>query len=87
MNFWHEVAKITELPAEALSGYRYTVAGGTAVYIEGHRGVKGFAEDCACFRMGKDLLNIMGSGLTVRHLSVNDAVVVGSITSTEIIKG
>jgi hypothetical protein len=85
MDYLEELSRRSGLPIkEITNGYRCTLVSGRACYIVRHGGMIGFSAECVAFKAGKERLSVLGSGLTVRDLSREDAVVCGAITSVAV---
>ena len=66
------------IPADVLgSGARATLMGRTCVLLEGHRGVVELSQGRIRLRTGDGVMSVLGSGLELKELSVDTALVSG----------
>ena len=80
------VADICGLELATLIGsYKYSVFGGHTVVVEGHKGIADYTSDCISFSLSKAQLKIVGSSLRIKCLEKQFAVIVGKITSVEVV--
>ena len=86
MDFMTELSKLIDLPADVIMQYRYTVFGGRAVYVAGHKGIKSFGSEVMELKIGKELLVVTGQNLIIKHLSNDDLVITGDINSITVSK-
>jgi sporulation protein YqfC len=86
MDFLSEISKVIDLPADLITRYRYTVFGGRAVYVAGHKGLKIFNNELVELKIDKELLKVTGEDLIIKHLSANDCIIIGKINSVNISK-
>ena len=86
MDFMTELSKLIDLPADVIMQYRYTVFGGRAVYVAGHKGIKSFGSEVMELKIGKELLVVTGQNLIIKHLSNDDLVITGDINSVTVSK-
>jgi len=86
MDFMTELSKLIDLPADVIMQYRYTVFGGRAVYVAGHKGIKSFGSEVMELKIGKELLVVTGQNLIIKHLSNDDLVITGNINSVTVSK-
>lgn len=84
MEFMTELLKMIDLPSDIIMRYRYTVMGGRAVYIAGHKGIKVFGTENLELKLGTQIMLITGTDLIIRHLSVDDMIVTGVIASVTV---
>lgn len=86
-SFIKEIAAFSELPVDMLfSSYRYVNFGGSAVYVQGHKGFLSFDSQKIVIRTGKSTLTVLGEGLTVKRLSGDDLMVTGSIDTVTTVR-
>lgn len=84
-SFNEHIAQICGLELATLAGgYKYSVFGGTTAVIEGHKGIAGYSDCEVDFYLSDGSISIVGSGLQVKCLSKNFAVVVGKIEKAEV---
>lgn len=86
MDFMTELSKLIDLSADIIMQYRYTVFGGRAVYVAGHKGIKSFGSEVMELKIGKELLVVTGQNLIIKHLSNDDLVITGDINSVTVNK-
>ena len=86
MDFMAELSRLIDLPADTILQYRYTVFGGRAVYVAGHKGIRSFGSDVMELKIGKQSLVITGQNLSIKHLSNDDMIIIGDINSVAINK-
>lgn len=80
------IADICGLELATLAGdFKYSVFGGRTLVLEGHKGIEEYSLETISFRIGKSTLKITGSGLTLKCLEKNFAVVEGKIVSVGIL--
>lgn len=84
-SFNDNIAQICGLELSTLvNSYKYSVFGGTAVVVEGHKGISTYTETEVTFSLGNKLLKVKGSNLRIKCLSKNFAVISGQIDGTEV---
>ena len=71
--------------ATLLGSYKYSVFGGHTVVVEGHKGIAEYGNDAVSFALPKAQLKIAGSNLRIKCLEKQFAVVVGKISSVEVV--
>ncbi|HHW89617.1 MAG TPA: hypothetical protein GX745_01765 [Clostridiales bacterium] len=81
MDFMSELSKLIDLPADIIMRYRYTVLGGKAVYVAGHKGLKIYNSEKIELKIDKEILTVTGQDLIIKHLSNNDCIITGNINS------
>lgn len=81
-----ELSKLIDLPADIIMQYRYTVFAGRAVYVAGHKGIRFFSSQSLELKIGKELLVVTGENLVIKHLSNDDLIITGDITSVSVNK-
>lgn len=86
MDFMTELSKLIDLPADVIMRYRYTVFGGRAVYVAGHKGIRSFGSEIMELKIGKEILIVTGHNLVIKHLSSDDLVITGDISSVAVEK-
>lgn len=80
------IADICGLELATLAGdFKYSVFGGRTFVLEGHKGIADYSLDAVSFRVGKSTLKVCGSGLTLKRLEKNFAVVEGKIVGVSIV--
>ena len=70
--------------ATLISGYKYSVFGGSTVVVEGHKGIVIYSTTQVSFAVGKSTLQISGDNLNIKCLEKHFAVVVGKVRSVEV---
>lgn len=71
-------------PLEQVAGAPViTLVGWGTVRIENHRGLVGYAPEEICLNLGRRVLRLRGSGLTLADMSDNEAVITGAVDSLD----
>ncbi len=84
--FDNQVLSALDFDLTTLSnGYKYTVYDGKATLIEGHKGVKTFQPEKVVFYLKKNTIEVNGSDLYIKQMTVNFALVVGNISSVMVV--
>ena len=82
-NFFDEIGKILNLPAgEIANGFKVIMLN-NACYIEGHRGIKTFADNEICFKIKGGQILVNGDNLSIKNLDQNTAIISGNIVKVE----
>lgn len=68
---------------DALIDNRVTALGGRLVLVEGDVGLTECSETCMTLSLGRGIIRILGSGLTIRAMNGREILVEGTISEME----
>lgn len=83
-SFFQTICDVCGLELSTLmDGCKYSVYGNKVCVVEGHKGICSYQPNCITFFAKKGKLKVVGSGISIKQLQQNFAILAGQISSVE----
>ncbi len=87
VGFLERAAEMLDIPAEAVAGVTHVEITGTReFFIENHKGILEYTDNEIKINAGKNILRVVGSGLSVNSMTANELNLTGDIQTVEFIR-